>query len=364
MRTRRLAPLLIILVLLTQIAPAYAVPQYRFTMNFTFENKGSEPVALNREDVAIPLFIQNQWQVVKITSAAPPLGQEYSDEDGNRMVGPGIPMTVPPGAKYNYTVVYEIESRDKPKPQIDPSKAGSRSDIPPNLVAEYTSSSNTFPANDTRIAELAAGLTRNEPAVLGKVIRLIKWLNANITYDNYEVPRFAGETFEERKGDCDDQSILLIAMLRSLDIPSYLEVGVVFDKGIENKETVWDGHLRIDEAAVGWHGWVMVYVPPWGWLPVDLTLVRTQDPLEAVRNAPEYGGNLVTSYKVVNQDYVGNGRASRQRIIDSTIYVSSVNSAAYLTEPSWPNSTVLVLAAALGGAAVAMFYIAKRRRGQ
>jgi hypothetical protein len=106
----------------------------------------------------------------------------------------------------------------------------------------------------------------------------------------------------------------------------------------------------------------MVYVPPWGWLPVDLTLIKTQDPLEAVRNAPEYGGNLVTSYKVVNQDYVGNGRVSRQRIIDSTIYVSSVNSADYLTESPWLDSTLLVSAAAVGGAIVVLFYVAKRRR--
>ena len=50
------------------------------------------------------------------------------------------------------------------------------------------------------------------------------------------------------------------------------------------KETYWEDHLNISYNNVGWHGWAMVYIPPWGWLPVDLTW-WLYDPLNAIKGA-------------------------------------------------------------------------------
>lgn len=359
MGTRFIA-LILVIALLVQNRPVNSEPQYRFTMTFVFENRGTTPVDLHREDLATPLFVQNEWQSVRIVYTNPMFGEPYSDEDGNLWVDPETSTTLAPGARLNVTVVYEMETRDKVKPVIDTSKAGLASDIPSELIPEYTSPSTNFPADDAEIANEAIALTKGEPTVLGKLTNLIGWLNQNITYDNYEVPRFADETFMKRKGDCDDQSILLISMLRSLGIPAYLEIGVVFNRGIDNDEVIWDGHLSIDEVDVGWHGWVMVYVTPWGWMPVDLTLIKDRDPLEAIKNAPEYSGNIVKSYVVSKQDYVGAGRASRQRIIDSTIYVSSIERASYLKEPSWYSPTTLMYSVIVMGVVFSLFVLRRR----
>lgn len=360
MRPRRLAPLLILFILLIQVSPASAAPQYRYTMSYTFENKGTSPVTLLSDDVAVLLFTQTQWQKVTVESATPPLGAEFTDVDGNRLANAGIPLTINAGANVTYTVVYGIETSDEQPPQLDASKAGTTSDIPTALVSEYTGSNETFMANNTEIAALARGLTASEPTVLGKLARLVKWFYANVTYANHEVPLFPDETLRVKQGDCDDQSLLLISMLRSLGVPSYLEVGIVIGSGIGGSETTWDGHLSIEEDGVGWHGWAMVYTPSWGWIPVDLTLVHDADPMKMIGGAPQYTAAVLTAFAVNEQPYTTLGVETRARIIDSTLYIYSTEKMEAV-QAAWIDPTMIVLAAAIVGGVALMFYTSRRQ---
>ena len=363
MRAQRAAPLLILIILLTQMTPAHAATStYEYTQTYTFENKGTTPVTLQKDDVAVPLFINNEYQTITVTSTSPSLGTPYSDEDGNMFSDPNIGLTIQPGGKITLTVAYRIESSDAQAPTLSTSSAGTVADIPSSLVSEYTSSTDTFWANDTQIAALASSLTASELTVLGKVARLVKWFSANVTYFNHEVPMYPDDTLAIRQGDCDDQSILLISMLRSLGIPAYLEVGVVFNSGITGDDTVWDGHLSIKETGLAWHGWAMVYTPPWGWIPVDLTLVSDSDPIKMIGKVPQYSAPVVTALKISSQSYTGVGAETRDRIISSDIYITSVETAEGV-QAAWIQPTMILLAVGLSAAIGFMFYV-NRRRGQ
>jgi hypothetical protein len=48
-------------------------------------------------------------------------------------------------------------------------------------------------------------------------------------------------------------------MLRSLGIPAYLEIGIVFNSGISGDDTVWAGHLKIKERPrlTAGHGYTL-----------------------------------------------------------------------------------------------------------
>ncbi len=360
MNPRRLAPLLILLVLLVQVAPTLGAPQYRYTMSYTFENRGASPATLMGDDIAAPLFVQTQWQRVTVASATPPLGAEYTDEDGNGLANPDMSLTVPGGAKVTYTVVYNIESSAEQPPQFDASKAGTAADIPQELVSEYTGSTETFMADDANISALARSLTESESTVLGKLKLLVKWFYDNVDYASHEVPLYPNETLALREGDCDDQSILLISMLRSLGIPSYLEVGMVIGSGVGGSETTWDGHLTIVEEGVGWHGWAVVYTPPWGWIPVDLTLVHDADPMKMINGAPEYTASVLTVFVVSKQAYTTLGVETRQRIIDSTLYITSTEKMESMQSPLI-NYTMILLTASIVVAVAVMFYTSRRR---
>jgi predicted transglutaminase-like cysteine proteinase len=362
MRARTAALLLIALLLLVQVAPAEAATStYKYTETYTFENRGTAPATLMRDDIAVPLFLSNEFQTITITSSSPSLGAPYADEDGNMLSDPNTSLTIPPGGKVVITVTYQIESSDVSVPALSLSSAGGAGDIPASLVSQYTGTTSTFWADDPEIADLARNLTANEPTVLAKVARLVRWFNANVTYQNHEIPLMPDQTLSQLEGDCDDQSILLISMLRSLGIPAYLEIGIVFNSGISGEDTYWDGHLKIKETGLAWHGWAMVYTPPWGWIPVDLTLVSDNDPLQMIKKAPQYSAPVVTAMKISEQTYTTAGEETRQRIIDSTIYISSVETAEGV-QAGWINQTMILLAVGISAAVAIMFYTSRRRQ--
>ncbi len=362
MRARSAAPLLIFIILLTQIAPAHAAAasNYEYTLSYTFENKGSSSVTLDKSDLAVPLFTNNDYQTVTITSASPSLGTPYSDEDGNMLADPNLTLTIPPGGKITYTVTYNIESTAETVPALTLTGAGRMTDIPTSLVSQYTSTTETFWADDPEIAALAQSLTANQTTVLGKVTRLVKWFNENIDYSNNEVPLYPNQTLQQHSGDCDDQSILLISMLRSIGVPSYLEIGIFFNSGISGDDTVWDGHLAISEKGLAWHGWAMVYVPPWGWIPVDLTLTSNSDPLEKIKGAPEYTAPLVTAMKISTQEYSTVSVETRARIIASNIYVTSTETAQGVNA-SWIQPTMILLVVGISAGVTFLFFTMRRR---
>ncbi len=63
-------------------------------------------------------------------------------------------------------------------------------------------------------------------------------------YGSY--PKWSTGTLSDKRGDCDDQSILFISLCRAAGIPAMLEIGALYDPNMR----VWEGH-----------GWANVYIP-------------------------------------------------------------------------------------------------------
>ncbi len=59
---------------------------------------------LQKDDLAVPLFINSQSQTITVTSATPPLGPTYTDEDGNSLADPNMGLSIPANGKVSYTV--------------------------------------------------------------------------------------------------------------------------------------------------------------------------------------------------------------------------------------------------------------------
>jgi len=70
---------------------------------------------------------------------------------------------------------------------------------------------------------------------------------------------------------------------------------------------------------MGWHGWAEVYVPPWGWLPVDLTFVPQgfDDPLNAVRYGAVTEQNTVQYMNISKVDYVADSLEAKNFIVEN-----------------------------------------------
>jgi transglutaminase-like putative cysteine protease len=358
LRDKRLSALVILVLLWGALPSALGAKttRYAFRSTYVFENRGEEPLVLSDDDATIIIFQNNEWQAVSIRNSTHGVAKEYTDVDGNILAIMDFPEAIPAGGALFFSYEYVIDSSDALRPSIDPQQSGQLSDIPLEHVDEYCGETETFRRSEEMVA-LASSLTSGEATVLGKVTRVLGWIVENVTYGNYEVPQYPDETLEQRRGDCDDQSILLISMLRALGIPALLQIGVVFSNSIEGDRTSWEGHLSVEQRGIGWHGWAMVYIPPWGWLPIDLTLTGSKDPLTIISYSPEYESYVVTAYNVSKQYYIGDSRASREHIIASDLYVSVSDVVLEETEPRNWVSTAYLISGVLAGAALLIYIV-------
>ena len=155
---------------------------------------------------------------------------------------------------------------------------------------------------------LALSLKGSETNVLTIVKNFIEWIKAHISYPKgrHENPYYPNQTYALKEGDCDDQAILLITLCRIVEIPSYLQVGCIYRPSYFDNASVWNGHVSFVERRVGWHGWAFVYIPPWDWLPVDLTFVPEgfKDPLNAIKHGAVTLQNTTQYMNVMHTDYV------------------------------------------------------------
>jgi len=113
-------------------------------------------------------------------------------------------------------------------------------------------------------------------------------------------------------------------LCRIVRIPSYLQVGCIYlPKEPFNNFSFWDEHVSIIERRIGWHGWAVVYVPPWGWLPVDLTYVPggLGDPLNAINHGAVTSQDTIQYMNVTRTDYVASSLEDRKFLTENGFYV-------------------------------------------
>ncbi len=363
MRSKLLAALFSLFLLAGTLPHAISAErdQFIFRSTYTFENRGNATYALTEKDATLSLFMNNRWQTITTRNASHGILEETTDQDGNELAVIDLPSEISAGETLIFSIEFIVSSEDISRPEIDPADAGSVDEIPADLVEEYTSQSETFTWNND-LESLASELTSEEDTVLETVTHLIDWIMANITYCNFDTPLYPYETLGDLQGDCDDQAILLISMLRSLGIPSLLQVGVVFSESIDSEKSSWEGHLSFRQDGVGWHGWAMVYVPPWGWLPIDLTLTAATDSLELIRQAPEYESSVVPAFNVSRQPYIGDSRSSREQLLASDLYITV--SEIYIedsNDTSLPYYVYIGIGLATGAAVVVVIIYMRRR---
>ncbi|MCD6564190.1 MAG: transglutaminase domain-containing protein [Thermoproteales archaeon] len=225
-------------------------------------------------------------------------------------------------------------------PVLNYNVSGKIRDIPSFLKERFTKSEGVWLYNSEGMKYLvikAKEIVGSDDNVLRIVSRLVDYIWTKIRYETYYRPRYPNETlpFEKMegglgKGDCDDQSNLLILILRSLGIPSYLVIGYVgdFDYGADRSEYNISAHYYYNFKGINLlHGWVSVYIPPWGWLPIDLTF-------SASKNNFLYSINtsIVSEYweqyriipikytNICHRDYIKKDKEELRKIINTSLY--------------------------------------------
>jgi len=291
----------------------------------TFSNNGTSIWNLTEEDQSIGLFMNNTWQTVYLTNYSHPI-KEIIDEEGNQMaVLQFSESKIRPNETLSYNVTYGILSKPRPPLNVSEEASGNLNEISPGLREKYCRAEGSWLVNDSKLQALAQSIAKNETNVLTIVKKFVEWINENVDYVVHDVPLYPDETYEKREGDCDDQAILLITLCRIYGIPAYLQIGCIY-MPTKTKElsTYWEDHLTIVKKKIGWHGWAMVYVPPWGWLPVDLTYLWdgiSEDTLNSIKKAAVTSQYVIQYMNFSKTDYVASSIEERGFFLENGFYI-------------------------------------------
>ena len=302
----------------------------------TYENRNSRGDVWHfaDEDRELGLFMNNSWQTVYLLNVSFPIARFEADHDGNPTAYIDFPESeIGPRENLTYEVFYRIVLKPRVLPQIIVNGSGSLADIPEGLKALYCSSSGSWQSDISLIRDLAFRIAGNDTQVLSILSDYILWITQNIEYGSLDVPRFPNETLLGRTGDCDDQANLLVGLCRTVGIPAYLQIGCIYLPGRASTSNYWDGLWTSTLTDIGWHGWAVVYVPPWGWLPVDLTYSRgnSSGPLSHITLSAVITDLTVQYANVTVTDYVSDSCrvknvviSEMRRIITSDVMVEEV----------------------------------------
>jgi len=281
------------------------------------------------DDRTISLFMNNTWQTVELVNSTLSFEETKNDDDGNSIAVLQFPKPVlSPGKNVSFTVWYRIVSKPRTIPDISENESGNLTNIPSNIVDEYTREEGPWQTGNQALQGLASALKGSETKVLTIVKNFVAWINENVFYPEgrHENPYYPSETYTRLKGDCDDQAMLLVTLCRIVGIPSYLQIGCIYlPKRPLDNASFWDGHVSLVERRIGWHGWAVVYVPPWDWLPVDLTYVYEGlgDPLNAIKHGAVTEQDTIQYMDVTHTDYVASSLEARAFLTENgfNVYV-------------------------------------------
>jgi len=335
-RKKSLAVTLVFLLLVVTVAFCVPFPcgeaeaqdlEFTIRTSVTYSNNGTGVWNFTEGDRAISLFMNNSWQTVNLTEHSFSIENVTNDDDGNPLAVLQFDKEeLKPGENISYAVTYRIVSKPRPLPNIAEEKSENLSQIPKNLSDKYCGPEGPWQINDTELRELAQNIAGSETRVLTIVKGFIKWIKENIKYPNlsHEVPFYPNKTYAKREGDCDEQAILLITLCRIYGVPAFLQIGCIYMPTQAQNETYWNGHETFIQKRIGWHGWAMVYIPPWGWLSVDLTYVwggLGGEYLNAIRKAAVTSRYVIQYMNVTKTDYINLTSQARDFLQVNDFYV-------------------------------------------
>ena len=229
-----------------------------------------DPSKIDRsKDLKLWVPIPREWdsqKAVKIISVEPaPHGRYYDPEYGNSMLFWDFGKE-PERPSYKVNIRYRLEQY-KAYIDIDPNRIGPYDRRSKDYIL-YTRSTPTITITNKvkEIAKIAIGNERN-PYLQAK--RILKFVQSKMLYIDRRRERGSSissildfPVIDERTGEeyyegrCHEYSNLFVAICRAIGIPA---------------RTVTALEIRPPRRRLsGGHGWAEIYLPDYGWIPIDV----------------------------------------------------------------------------------------------
>ncbi|KGQ20549.1 Transglutaminase [Lysobacter dokdonensis DS-58] len=167
------------------------------------------------------------------------------------------------GKPTKFDVTYEVTISAQSHP-IDPAKVVALSDKEKQDLAPYLSQELPhvqFTDAMRQLSRQTVGDEKNPYAITRKLFALVDdkfpWAGAR---EYSTIPNIGDYALHAHHGDCGQQTLLLITLLRMNGIPARWQSGMMF-----SPTDYWN-----------LHDWGQVYIAPYGWVPMDVTFGRLE----------------------------------------------------------------------------------------
>lgn len=292
--------------LCSQIGSTTPTIVFSYEIKICVRNQGTKPLDMHAAISSLLLFPNTTWQTTSVLNTSHPILSIKSDEDGNPRLLLNISDVLEPGENVTLMAEYRVSSESRVPPCLSLEGSGHLSDVPEQLVSEFCCEAGCWTVGFEPLRKLALNLTDEETNVLKILSSFMTWIYENIAYHQFETPLYPNETYVSRMGAYDDQANLLITLCRIVGIPAYLQIGYIFTPDHQDELFIGAGHVVWKLVNIRWHAWAVAYIPPWGWLPIDLSVINGAlfDPLDAIRKALIWDQHTLLLAEVKRTDYV------------------------------------------------------------
>jgi len=155
---------------------------------------------------------------------------------------------------------------------IFPERVGRLEDIPEEITKQYLADGLKYDINHPLIQEGAKGAVGDEKHPYWIMRRIFDYICDKIDYKLKPLGGWnpAPTVLKRGTGSCSEYTFIFIAMCRASGLPARYAGSIVVrsqDKGIDDV----------------WHRWAEVYLPNYGWIPVDVSAGDTPVPANRAR---------------------------------------------------------------------------------
>ncbi len=178
---------------------------------------------------------------------------------------------------------------------IYPDRAGTLDDIPADIRERYTVDGARYRLNSPFIQKTVKKIIGDEQNPYWIARKVFNHLIAELKYEmvgGWDVPEVV---LERGSGSCSEYTFAFIALCRAAGLPARYQGSIV----------VRGDDASIDEA---FHRWAEIYLPNYGWVPVDANKGDAKSPADQCRGFGELANRfLITTINGGNSDHLAWG---------------------------------------------------------
>ena len=184
---------------------------------------------------------------------------------------------------------------------IIPEKTGKLSDIPRDIRQKYLGDGARYRVSSPFIRETAKKIVGEEKNPYWIMRKIYDFLIGKLEYEmagGWDVPEVV---LNRGKGSCSEYTFSFVALCRAAGLPARYQGSVV----------VRGDDASIDEA---FHRWAQVYLPNYGWVPVDANRGDAESPIAQAKGIGELANRfLITTHSGGESEYLSWGYNSNAR---------------------------------------------------